>query len=82
MEKHSDRRRQDFSDMEEQLQRSFQPVQPNPEFVNRLRTRLVASPRVILEPRFPWAALLVIAVGLATGVYLVWLLQKIRVGSR
>jgi hypothetical protein len=64
-------------DLEKSLQFSLSPVQPNPEFVYRLRGRLTASPTIIIERRTKAAAFVVVTLGLFLGVFLVWLIRTI-----
>ena len=71
-----------ISTLEKELQRSLRPVQPNPEFVNRLHTRLVNPTTTLLE-RHPSQAVTAPAVflvgfGLAVGLLLVWGIRQMR----
>ncbi|MDR3576303.1 MAG: hypothetical protein P4L50_20745 [Anaerolineaceae bacterium] len=62
-------------DLEKSLQFSLSPVQPNPEFVYRLRGRLTESPSIMIEQRTTAAAFVVVAIGLFVGAFLVWLIR-------
>lgn len=71
-----------LSTLERELQRSLRPVQPNPDFVNRLHTRL-ANPNPTLIERHASASLTIpafflVGFGLAVGLLLVWVLRQIR----
>ncbi len=63
---------------EAELESSFDPVQPDPEFVTRLRQRLSGKQQVVLEPRSSATAFVVVALGLFTGALLVWILRRLR----
>lgn len=64
--------------LEYQLHSFLGPVQPNPEFVRRLRSRLTSEPAVILERRNTMAALVVAGLGLFGGALVVWMIFLIR----
>ena len=60
--------------LERQLMESLKPVQPRTEFVDRLHTRLTTPQTMVLERRESAAfGLLLMAVSLLTGVFLIWL---------
>jgi hypothetical protein len=63
---------------EAELESSFNPVQPDPEFVTRLRRRLSGREQIVLEPRSSATAFVLVALGLFTGALLVWLLRRLR----
>ncbi len=63
---------------EAELESSFNPVQPDPEFVTRLRRRLSGKQQVVLEPRSSATAFVLVALGLFTGALLVWILRRFR----
>jgi len=58
--------------LEQQLQSSFRPVQPNPEFVSRLHSRLTRPSRTVLERQSSGAILLIITAGLVSLSVLLW----------
>ena len=64
-------------DLEKSLQFSLSPVQPNPEFVYRLRSRLSQPPSIIIERRTTATAFVVVTLGLFVGAFLVWLIRTI-----
>ncbi len=65
--------------LENQLKHSLRPVQPNPEFVGHLHTRLTSPPAMTIERRQNAAlSLLLLAFSLMSGVFLVWLLRQFR----
>jgi hypothetical protein len=64
-------------DLEKSLQFSLNPVQPNPDFVYRLRGRLTQPPSIIIERRTTATAFIVVTLGLFMGVFLVWLIRTI-----
>lgn len=60
--------------IERQLMASLKPVQPRTEFVDRLHTRLTTPQTTVLERRESAAfGLLLVAVSLLSGVFLLWL---------
>jgi hypothetical protein len=63
---------------EAELESSFDPVQPDPEFVTRLRRRLSGREQVVLEPRSSATAFVLVALGLFTGALLVWILRRLQ----
>jgi hypothetical protein len=71
-----------FSSIESELQRSLRPVQPNPEFVTKLHSRLVTPASTILERRpsqsLATPAMLLVGFGLAVGLFVVWAIRQLR----
>ena len=63
---------------EAELESSFDPVQPDPEFVTRLRRRLSGKEQIVLEPRSSATAVVLAALGLFTGALLVWIFRRIQ----
>lgn len=67
-----------MSIIEQQLQRTLRPVDPNPAFVNRLQTHLVnPGPSLAAAPArsyVPFAVLL----GLGVGLVIMWILRQFR----
>jgi hypothetical protein len=63
---------------EEELESSFSTVQPDPEFVKRLRRRLSGKEQIVLEPRSYATAFVLVALGLFSGALLVWILRRFR----
>ncbi len=63
---------------EAELESSFNPVQPDPEFVTRLRRRLAGREQVVLEPRSSATAFVLVALGLFTGALLVWIFRRLK----
>jgi hypothetical protein len=52
---------------------SLNPVEPDPEFVTRVRHRIESRPAMVLETRTFWEAYVIVACGLFLGALLVWL---------
>lgn len=67
-----------FSGLERQLQRSLRPVQPNPAFVNRLQSHLTTPGPTLSEPAFRGELGIAIAIGLAVGLVIMWIINKLR----
>ncbi len=56
---------------------SLNPVEPDPEFVNRLRDRFEQPPTMVLETRTFWEIYVIVASGLFLGTFLLWLIQHL-----
>jgi hypothetical protein len=69
---------EELNELEKKLQISLGPVQPDPQFITRLQTRLSTPATVVLEDPVRSGAFLIIAMGLFLGALLVWLLQRLR----
>jgi hypothetical protein len=67
-----------FFSLEQELQRSLRPVQPNPEFVHRLQTRLADPSPTLMEPDTRRVGLIVFLFGLSLGALILWLLRQFR----
>ena len=68
-------------DLEYTLFSSLNPVEPDPEFVSRLRNRFDHTPSTVMEHPTFWAAYIIVATGLFFGALLIWLVQSL-VGGR
>lgn len=69
----------EIGNLEERLKFHFNPVKPDPKFVDHLQRRLTVEPDVIVEQPPRILLLLVIAgMGLFSGALAIWLLHKIR----
>ena len=66
-----------YDEVEGQLQESFRPVIPDPEFVRRLYRRLTTTPAMVVERRSDAAMLLVIAFGVLMGAVLLMTIKRI-----
>ena len=66
-----------FADFELRLQSTLQPVDPDPKFVYTLREKLVSPDNVELERQSEALSLLIIAIGLFTGVILLMISRRI-----
>jgi hypothetical protein len=66
-----------YNEVEEQLQESFRPVIPDPEFVRRLYHRLTYKPAMVVERRTDAEFLLVIAFGVLTGAVVILLVKRL-----
>ena len=65
-------------DLEGHLLSSLGPVQPNPEFVLRLKTRLTTEPMITVERQSQLMAIVVAGFGLFFGAFLVWVILFVR----
>jgi hypothetical protein len=69
-------------DLEIALFSSLNEVEPDPEFVTRLKGRFEQSPTMVLETRTFWEIYVIVATGLFLGSFLIWLIQHlVRKGS-
>lgn len=66
------------NELEFDLQRSLHPVQPNPEFVNLLHTRLISPSLTIVEPSPTPTLFLLAAAGLGIGFLLIWIIRQLK----
>jgi hypothetical protein len=64
-------------DLEQFLFSSLSPVEPNTEFVNRLKDRFERRPTTVLEHRTFWGVYLIVASGLFVGMLSFWLALKL-----
>jgi hypothetical protein len=67
-----------ISTMEAQLRNGLNPVQPDPEFVSRLRYRLANPPDVYIEYRRKLPVILIVLAYLSSGLIILWILNKVR----
>jgi hypothetical protein len=65
-----------LSDIEQQLYSTFRQVRPDPDYVYRLRNRLLTDPGVMLEERPKMAAFAIVSLSLFFGVLLIWLFRR------
>ena len=67
-----------MDDFEDQLEAALNPVVPNPEFIYRLRRRLVTEPTVILERRSRSFSFVLFSVSLFIGALMIWIVRKLH----
>lgn len=63
--------------LEDQLRKSYQYVQPAPEFIESLKHSLITPPKVILENRKKGIVFLIMALGLVGGVILFMIIRAV-----
>jgi hypothetical protein len=69
----------ELDDLEEKFRSHFNPVKPDPKFVDHLQHRLTVEPDVIIDqPPRPLLIMLIIGAGLFTGALAIWIIHKIR----
>ncbi len=68
----------EVKDLEFQLKASLRPVRPNPDFIDHLHTRLTSSPAMTVERRNTALSMLLVALSLLSGVFLLWWMHRIR----
>lgn len=67
--------RSPVGDLEHALFLSLNPVDPDPEFVTRVRHRIERQPTTMLESRTFWEAYVIVACGFFVGVAILWLIH-------
>lgn len=67
-----------LDNFEQELENSLAPINPNPEFVYRLRRRLLSEPTIILEQQKNTIMFLVVSLGLFIGALLIWAMRKLH----
>jgi len=71
-----------LSEIEKSLQKTLSPITPDPRFVNRLKTRLITEPAVILDENPLAWIYLIISFGMFIGVFIFWMIRKmVRLGK-
>jgi hypothetical protein len=69
----------EFMEMiEQQLQRSLRPVNPNPAFVNRLQTHLTTPGPTLSVSNSPGNLALAMALGLGAGLLILLIVRQFR----
>ncbi len=66
-------------EIEEQLSHQLNPVQPDPEFVRRIHSKLTNPPSVLLETRADFRGIFPVLVVIASGIIFLWIINRIRV---
>jgi hypothetical protein len=64
-----------ISNLEMLLHASLNPVKPNPDYVSKLKSRLIAPSVEILENPSAQKAYLIVAAGLFVGIFIVWFIR-------
>ena len=67
-----------FLNLERELQRSLRPVQPDPAFINQLHARLVNPAPTVLAPHTAGLGLMLAAVGITTGLVVLWIVRQFQ----
>jgi hypothetical protein len=62
--------------LENKLKHLFQPVKPNPVFIDRLQRRLTSSTPTVLERRPRIRVYLIIVLGIICGAFLFWIMRR------
>ena len=65
-------------EIEKQLSQRLNPVQPDPEFVRHVHFKLINPPNVILESRVDLSGIISGFVILASGLLILWIINRIR----
>ncbi|MCE5207377.1 MAG: hypothetical protein LLG42_03595 [Chloroflexi bacterium] len=71
-----------LTELEQTLQKSLNPVTPNPKFVDELNQRLYTNPNTIGKEKPLTTAYLLMSFGLFIGVFIFWLIRKIVRATR
>ncbi len=67
--------KRDPEELEFALFSSLNLVDPDPEFVSRLRLRIEKPPSTVLEARIFWEIYVIAATGLFLGAFIIWVIQ-------
>jgi len=73
---------QKLTELEQTLEKSLNPVTPNPKFVDELNQRLRTNPDTIEKEKPLATAYLLMSFGLFIGVFIFWLIRKIVRATR
>ncbi len=69
----------EIDNLEEKIKSHFNPVKPDPKFVDHLQRRLTVEPDVIVDqPPRSLVLVLIIGAGLFTGALAIWIIHKIQ----
>jgi len=63
-----------LNQLEKNLSQVLQPVKPDSEFINTLKTKLVQIPTIMVETTKKGSKILLVSLGVFVGVVIVWLL--------
>lgn len=67
-------------ELEQFLFSSLSPVEPDTQFVSRLKDRFERQPTTVLEHQTFWGVYLIVASGLFIGILSLWIALKISGG--
>lgn len=67
--------------IENQLSQLLQPVKPDLDFVNTLKTKLVQMPTIVVESTKKGSKFLVWVLGILAGVVAIWILGRTKNSS-
>jgi hypothetical protein len=65
-----------LSNLENTLSQVLQPVKPDNEFINALKSKLTRIPNIMVETTKKGSKFLFVSIGVLIGIVLVWLLGK------
>jgi hypothetical protein len=68
-------KKRDPEELEFALISSLNLVDPDPEFVSRLKLRIQKPPSTVLEARIFWEIYVIAASGLFLGALIIWVIQ-------
>jgi len=63
-----------LNQLEKNLSQVLQPVKPDIEFINTLKTKLVQIPTIMVESTKKGSKILLVSLGVFVGIIIVWLL--------
>jgi hypothetical protein len=67
-----------MNSLEKRLSESLRPVRPDPTFIHSLREKLAHNSAVMVEKSAPNPGLLILGIGLVTGIAFVWLMRRFK----
>jgi hypothetical protein len=66
-----------MKEIEQRLNSSLRPIQPAPEFIDKLYSRLTTGPGISIETRPRQYGFLVLVFGFVSGILLLWILRRL-----
>jgi hypothetical protein len=76
-----DYQRTSLSKIENQLSQFLQPVKPDTDFVNTLKSKLIQVPTMVVESTKKGSKYLVVGLGILAGIIAIWLIGQSRKGD-
>jgi len=62
--------------LESQLSQLLQPVTPDTDFVNALKTKLTQVPTIVVESTKKGSRFILLGIGIITGIITIWLIDR------
>ncbi len=62
--------------IENQLSQFLQPVKPDTDFINNLKSKLIQVPTMVVESTKKGSKYLVVGLGIVVGIVTIWLISR------